>query len=192
MVEVSGSVLRGEDCKGVGKGILKRGQRACLQHTQTLFELSPAFFDRIEVGRVGWQIEKGGPGLQNAFGDTVDFVRSQVVHNHDLTGQQAWAQHVIEVSQENVSIGGGFNRHEGDPAGNADSAEYCQCSPAPGRNSFMESVTAHDAAIAPRHFGGDSTLVEEDEPCRIDLFGFFLPELSFCSDPPGLPLRGME
>ena len=102
------------------------------------------------------------------------------------------AQNVIEVSQKDVSVGSRFNRHNADSAGDTDGAQYGHRSPVARWNTFMEPGTAYSAAIAPRHFGGGAAFVEEDEPRRIDLPGFLLPEFPLGSDPGGILLCGVE
>ena len=191
-MKVGGGVLRSEGSEGISEGVLQRGEGSGLQHAQTLFELCPAFLDRVEVGRIGWQIEQRRSGLANAFGNTIHLMGAQVVHDDDLTGPELRAQYVIQVSQEDVSVGCRFNRHNSHPAGNGDGTQYGHRSPVASRNAFVETGTTHGAAIAPRHLRGDATFVEEDEPRRIDLPGFFAPEFSFGFDPLDVLLGGVE
>ena len=185
-------MLGGESTEGVGQSVLEGRKGAGLEYAESLFELGPAFFDWVEVGRVGWKIEQPGPGLADAFGYAIDFMCGQVVHDNNLTGLELWAENMIEVSQKNVSIGSRFDCHGGDPAGNADRAQYSQRLPAACRNAFTKPRDAHDATVASRHFRRDTAFVEEDELRRIDLFDFFLPEFSLSFDSFGILLCGVE
>ena len=181
----------GEGSEGISEGVLQRGKGSGLQNAQSLFDLGPAFLDGVEVGRIGRQIEQRRSGLANAFGNTLHLMGTQVVHDHDLTGSELRTQYVIQVSQEDVSVGGRFNRHDSDPAGNGDGAQYGHRSPVASRNAFMKPGATHGAAIAPRHLRGDATFVEEDEPRRIDLPGF-APAFSLGLDPFEVLLSGVE
>lgn len=192
MEEASGGVFRGEGTEGVGESVLEGRQGAGFEYAQSLFELRPAFFDGVEVGRVRWQIEQCCPGLPNTLGHAVDLVRGQVVHDNNLAGPELGTKNVLEVSQEDVSVGSRFDRHGGDPAGNTDRTQHAQGSPVTCRNAFTEPRTTRDATVAPCHFRRDATLIEEDESCRVNLFDFFLPELSLGSDPLAILFSGVE
>ena len=185
-------MLRSEDTEGIGEGVLEGGERAGLEGAQALFHLRPTFLDGVEVRRVGRQKEKRCPGLMDSFGNTVHFMRAEVVHDHDLIGQQLRTQNLIEVGEKDVSVGRRFNRHSGNPTGSTDGAEYRHRSPVASWNAFLKSGTAHRTPVALRHFSGDAAFVEEDEPCRVDLPGFFLPAPALLPDPLGVLLGGVE
>ncbi len=44
------------------------------------------------------------------------------------------------------------------------------------RSAFAYALPATGTAIAPRHLGGDTTFVQENQPRRIDLVRLFAPE----------------
>ena len=159
-----------------GRASLEGGDGTGLECTQLLFDLRPAFFDRVEVRRVGRQVTERGAGLFDEFPHTVHFVRSQIVHDDQLTGLQLWTQDVFQISAEDIAVGGCFDGHRSYPTGNTDRAQHGQCSPAAGRNSFFDARPVQRTSITPRHFRGDAALVDEDELRRIDLPGFLLPE----------------
>ncbi len=89
-------------------------------------------------------------------------------------------------------ISGGFDRHDGHPAGDIDRAEHRQCAPVAGRHSLIDALAAHGPAITPGHLSGDAAFVDKDEPLRVDLFGFFPPEFSLGFDPLAVLFGGAE
>ena len=192
MAEVVDGVLGGNSGKCFGDRLLKGGNRAGLELSQLLFDLGPAFFDRVEVRRVGRQVTECCAGLFNEFPYAVHFVRSEIVHDDQLTGLQLWTKNVFQISPEDIAIGGCFDGHRCYPAGNGDRSQHRQGSPAAGRNSFLDARAAQRPSITPRHFRRDAALVDEDELRRIDLPGFLLPELALCFDPVTVPLGGVE
>jgi hypothetical protein len=143
-----------------------------------LFELCPALPDGIEIGRIGRQVAEGRAGVFDQFADAIHFVGAQIVHHDQLTGFQLRAKYVPDVSQQDIATGGSFDTHRRHPARGTDCAQQCQTAPAPGRHSFPNAFASQAAAIAPRHFRRDATLVDEDETLRIDFPGRFPPEIA--------------
>lgn len=192
MAEVVGGILGRNGGERLGEGVLEGGDGTGLERTQLLFDLCPALFDRVEVGRVGRQVAERRAGLFNEFPYTVHFVSSQIVHDDQLTGLQLRTQDVFEISTEDISVGGRFDGHRGHPAGNTDCSQDCQCAPAAGRNSFFDARAVPRTSITPGHLRGDAALVNEDELRRIDLSGFLLPEPALRFDSLTVPLGGVE
>ena len=185
-------MLGSEDAEGIGESVLERGDRAGLESTQPLFHLRPTFLDRVEVRRVGRQKEERCPGLVDSFGHTIHLMGAQVVHDHDLIGQQLRTQNLIEVGEKDVTIGRRFNGHGGNPTGSTDGTQYRHRSPVARRNALLKSGTAHRTPVALRHFSGNAAFVEKDQPCRVDFPGFFLPAPALLPDPLGVLLGGVE
>jgi len=172
--------------------VLESGDGTGLERAQLLFDLCPALFNRVKVRRVRRQVTEGGAGLFNEFPDTIDFMGSQIVHDDQLTGLQLRTQDVLEISPEDIAVGGRFDRHRSHPAGNTNRSQHCQCPPASGRNSFFDARAVQRTSITPRHFRGDAALVNEDELRGIDLSGFLLPKLALRFDSLAVPLSGVE
>jgi len=116
-------ILGGEGSQRVIECQMEGGEGSGFESAEALFDLRPASLDGVEVWRVGWQIEQGCSCLPDEFFHAINLMRGEVVHNHDLTGFQLWAEHVFQISEEDVAIGGGFQRHGGDPTVYVDGAE---------------------------------------------------------------------
>ena len=192
MAEVVGGILGRNSGERFGESMLEGGDRAGLEGAQLLFNLCPAFFDRVEIGRVRRQVTERGAGLFNEIPDAIHFMGSQIVHDDELAGLQLRAQDVFEISPEDIAVGGCFDRHRSHPSGNTDRPQHRQCPPASGRNPFFDARAVPRASITPGHFCGDTALVNEDEPRRIDLSGFLPPELALRFDSLAVLLGGVE
>ncbi len=139
MAEIVGSVLGCEGSESFAKSLLEGNDGTGFESAELLLHLGPALLDGVEIGRVGRQVAERSPGLLNEFSDAVHFVSSQVVHDDQLAGFQLWAKNLFQISQEDISIGGRLNGHNGHPAGNAHCSQYSQCAPVTGGNSLIDA-----------------------------------------------------
>jgi hypothetical protein len=185
-------VLLGENTKGVVDSKLKSRERACFESAEALFELCPAFLDRVEVWRVRRQIEQGCSGLADEIFHARDLVRSEVIQNHNLAGLELRAENLLQVSEKDIAIGGSFDHPSANPTGSTDGTQNSQRAPVACRNSFVHTLAAQRAPITPGHFCCYTAFVDENEALRIDLFAFFLPELSLRGDSLTLLFSGVE
>lgn len=139
MAEIVGGVLGCEGSESVAKSLLEGKDGTSFESAELLLHLGPALLDGVEVGRVGRQVTERSSGLLDEFSDAVYFVSSQVIHDDQLAGFQLWAKNLFQISQEDVSIGGRLNGHNGHPAGNTDCSQYSQCAPVTGGNSLIDA-----------------------------------------------------
>lgn len=126
------------------------------------------------------------------FFDAVHLVGAQVVHHDQLTGFQMRTQNVFQISQKNISIGGGFYGHDSHPTGKADRSQYRQGAPPASRNSFINAGAVECATVTPRHLRGDTAFIDKDELRRVDMPRFLLPELALGLDTFAVLLGGAE
>ena len=124
MAEIVGGVLGRNSGEGFGECLLEGSDGTGLESAQPLFDLRPALFDRVEVGRVGRQVAERGSGLFDEFSYAIDFMSSQIVHNNQLARFQLRTKDVFQISQEDIAVGGGLNGHSGHPAGNTDRSQH--------------------------------------------------------------------
>src|SRR5579863_1447047 len=75
---------------------------------------------------------------------------------------------MVEVGEEDVSVGGCGDGHRSDHAAQAHSAQDGDDLPISLRRPFMDARPAKAARKATRHRGRDAAFVKEDEPFRID------------------------
>jgi len=192
VAEVVGGVLGSERGERFVKSLLKRGDGTSFKRPQFLFDLCPALFNGIEIGRIGRQVAESSAGLFNELAYAVYLVGAQIIHDHQLAGFQLRTEDVSEISQEDIAISGRLNGHSGHPSGNADGPQQCQCPPATGRNSLLDARAMQRAAVATGHFRRNTAFVDEDDLRRIDVPGFLPPELALRFDALAVLLGSME
>lgn len=144
------------------QGSLQSRHRASLMSTKMLFELSPATFDGIEVGRIGWQVGEPGTGGLDQPAYPLDFVSRQIVHDYHLARPELRAQHLFQIGEKDIAISRGFDGHGRHPTTQADGAQHGEGPPVTGR-ALRNALATQPAPIAAGHFRGDPALVQEDE-----------------------------
>ena len=152
--------------------------RTGLGGSQSLFYLSPALFNGVEVRRIGWQVQQQCTGSLDLFAHALHLVRRQIVHHHHVARFQLRTKGVFEISSKDIAVGGRLDRHRGDPPGAANRAQQSERAPAAAGRALTHSLARQGASIAPCHVGADATFIQEDQFFRIDLPGLFLPNVA--------------
>src|SRR5215204_6129949 len=67
-------------------------------------DLAERLFDRIEVRRVGWQVEKFTAVSLDQFPVAFRFVSREVVHHYDLPRSQSRCEHLLYVGLEDPGV----------------------------------------------------------------------------------------
>jgi len=137
------------------QGSLQSRHRASLMSTKMLFELSPATFDGIEVGRIGWQGGEPGTGGLDPRADPLDLVSRQIVHDYHLARPELRAQHLFQIGEKDIAIGRGFDGHGRHPTTQADGAQHGEGPPVTGR-ALRNALATQPAPIAAGYFRGES------------------------------------
>lgn len=192
MTEVGLSLVGGEVGERGGDSWLQRGHGTGLGRTQILLELRPALFNRVEVGRVRWQIQQACSGGLDQCAHARHFVRGQIVHHYAVAWPQVRAQHLFQIRQEHVAIGGRFNGHGGHPTGDRHRAQQRQRAPTSSGHGVVQACTAHRAAPAPRHLRGHATFIQENHVRRVDFLAGLAPVRALKTPRFGILLGGME
>jgi hypothetical protein len=135
---------------------------------QVPFDLGPALFEGVEVGRVGWQIEQLSAALLDLLPHLRVLVGGEIVHHHDLPGLQAWAQYLFQIRQKDLAVGGRFDGHGGHPTIGGHGSEQRQSAPVAGWCTLSDPLAALGTPIATCHLGSHSTLVQKHQAARID------------------------
>ena len=87
-----------------GAGAPEAFERSPGEFAQDVFELGEGLFDGIEIGAVGRQKPKLGPGGFYCGFDLGAFVGAEVVHDHDFAGAQRGDQFLLDVGDELVTV----------------------------------------------------------------------------------------
>ena len=120
----------------------QRAQGPRLGGPQPFFDLRPARLDRMEVRRTGRQVQHFSAHRLDPLANPGNFVRRQIVHHHHIAPAQPRTQNLIEIGQENVTTGGGFDRHCRHPSAAANRAQNRQGSPVSGGDGFPHPLAA--------------------------------------------------
>ena len=113
MGEVAVGVVGADPREPFTKGPAQRADRPCGDFTQVSFELAPGRFDRVEVGRVGRQVDQSRSGRFDLRLHALDLVGTQVVHDHDGPSAELGDKHLFQVGQEHRPVGGSSDVHTG-------------------------------------------------------------------------------
>jgi len=119
-------------------------------------------------------------------------VSAQIIHNDQLAGFQLWAQHMLQIGEKDIAVGGGFHGHDGHPTGNADRSQYRHRPPVACRNPLIDTFAVSCTSVTPGHFRRDTAFIDEDELRRVDAACLLLPELALRLDSCAVLLGGAE
>src|SRR5579864_2803079 len=102
MLHPAQGIVRRDRSYGLGDSRVESFSSTSLLAPQDSFDLGPAFFDGVEIGRIRGQIQQAGAGGLDFFLYGRCFVGAQVVQDHDLSRLQFRAQDLIEKSQKHI------------------------------------------------------------------------------------------
>ena len=154
---------RGERLAGAG---FQPAQGPRFGGPQPLFALRPARLERMEVRRIGRQVQHCSPRRLDPLANPGDFVRRQIVPHHHIAPAQPRTQNLLGIGQENVTIGGGFGRHRRHRSAAANRAQNRQGSPGSGGDRCP--LAARTAAAVPGPVCPDAAFVQQYQPVRAD------------------------
>lgn len=93
---------------------------------------------------------------------------TQVVHHDDVSVPQLRAQHLIEIGEEDVTVGGGFDGHRGQHAAVIHRAHDGKHLPVTAGHSIVDTLAARRTRIQPRHLRRNTALVQVNQVFRQD------------------------
>lgn len=130
--------------------------------THMLLLQCPSWFDGVEVGRVGREVEDANPEGGTELGDSWVAVSREVVHHEHVTLTELW-QELPEPHQESESVGRREHRAEEHPPTQADGAEHRQIGAPVHRRALDVLGPLLDPGMAAGHGEVQSGLINEDE-----------------------------
>src|SRR5215212_2977336 len=130
-------------------------------------ELGEELLNRVEIGRVGWEVKHAGSRCPDRLFDPSDLVNSQVVHRDYVARLQRRREHLLDIGAEH-GAGHGPVEHQGRDHASAAQARH------DGRGLPMTRRRRIDQALAPGtpareagHRCGGGGLVQEHEALAI-------------------------
>jgi hypothetical protein len=106
MSEPGQSVRFSDRVQGLLDGCLQRFAGARPNPAQHGLQLRPALLNRRQVRRIRGQVKQLGSAPFNGWAHPSDFVRTQVVHHHNVAGVQRRAEHLLDEGQEDLPVSG--------------------------------------------------------------------------------------
>ncbi len=160
--------------------------------SQAGLELGESHLDRIEVWRIGRQIEQLCADSFDPFANAVDLMSRQVVHDDDVALGQAGHEEFFDINEEGRAIHWSVQDERRNQAIAPQAGGECRCFPmTPGR--FADQAPAFRAASAQAdHVGAGPGLVDEHQPIGVKLRLLRLPVLSGFGDVGPVLLAGVQ
>jgi hypothetical protein len=173
-------------------GLIKGDCGAGLDLAKDLLEFGPGLFNRILVGRIGRQIEQLCLTGLDALTNSVDLVRTEIVHHHYIAGLQDRAQNLVQEGKEYIPVRSRLDGHGSDHATGAHCAQKGEDLPVAFRCALVHPCPTWSARIQTRHARGNTAFIQEDQLFRRDraetFDKLFSPTAVFFF----VPLRGVE
>ena len=155
--------MGGDPGQGFCDGLVELFGVACFGGAKELFEFSPGFLDGVEVGRVRRQVQHVGATLLKPFSHPGYLVRAEIIHDHNVARTQLRAEHLVEVGEEDVGIGGRLDGHGCDHAAEAHGPKNGQDLPVTAGRGFVDALAFSRTAIESRHAGRNAAFVKKDQ-----------------------------
>ena len=134
---------------------------------QQRFELTDRLLDGIEIGRVLREVEEFRSDSLNGFGDTVDLVSGDIVHDDGVAGVKGGPETLFDVGEEGLAVHRPFDDEGSDHLVVAQACDEGDGLPMSVRRVVDQSIAAWGASPGSHHAGGDGRLIEKHQRRRI-------------------------
>ena len=131
------------------------------------FELREAELNGIEVRTVGRQIPERGADALDRDADARDFVRGEVVGDHDVPGSERGQEDLLEIGEETRPVDGAVEHPGRGQAGDPQRREKGARLPPCARRVVMDAGPAESPTIPPQEIVRKAGFVEKDQAGRI-------------------------
>ena len=192
MAEPSGGVGRRDRVKRIGDGADQSSPRAGTKATQERFRLRPGQFDRVEVGRVGWQELEPRAGALDSEAHLEVGVNAQVVPDDDVSRLQERDKELPSPDAHRLGVHRAGQQQRCMHAVERQRGDQREVLPAPARNVVDEPLAARSPTVCPREREVDPTLVHEPKASlapALPTLAEYLPGADYVRP---LALRGLE
>jgi hypothetical protein len=137
--------------------------------------------NRVQVRRVGREVEQVGAGGPDGFADTGDLVGCEVIEDHDVALGQDRHEELPDIGEEGPTGHGTVQHERGDQAGAAQPRDEGGGAPVAVRCGVDQALAPRPPAVAADHVRGGAGLIQDDEALGVHIAR---------PDPPVAPMLG--
>jgi len=170
--------------------------RSCVDRlaafSEQRFEFREEFFNGVQVGRIGRQIEHRGAGQGDGLLDTIHFVAAQVVEDDDIAAAKRGAQELLDPSQEQFSVHGAVDHHGRSQLMVAQAGDERRCFPIAEGRRIDASTTLGGTAMVSCHVGGGPGFIDKYKLLDVHRRLRFSPGAPRCLHVLALLLAGVQ
>ena len=171
--EVVGAFGRGEGVERLAEGVPEGRDGSLGGGSQQGLELGEDLLDRVQIGRVRWQIEQVCATGLDGFTHASHLVRAAVVHDHDVARSERRGQSPLDIGANTFAVDGTVEDARcGDPVMTQRREEGARLPVAMGYGGH-QALPAPGPAMAPGHGRRGPGFVDKHQalgaPCRLPL-----------------------
>jgi len=133
-----------------------------------LFEFAKCQFDRIQIGRIGWQVADLSACCFDGGLHARRLVAGEVVHDHYIARSEHRHQLLLDPGQEDAAVDRAFDAQRCDESAGTQRAQEGRRLPASVRHSRHQPRAPWAATVSSRHVGLGPRLVDKDDSVGID------------------------
>lgn len=130
---------------------------------QQSLELAECLLDGIEIWRVLRKVEEFRPDRRDGFGDAVDFMGSDVVHDDDVAGAQGGRETLFDIGEEGLAVHRAFDNEGSYQFVMAQACDEGDRLPMSMRRVIDQSLAAWATSSRSHHVGADRRLIEKHQ-----------------------------
>ena len=127
-------------------------------------EFAVGQLDRIEVGRILWQIAKNRSRSSDDLFQSRGEVGGRVIHHDDIAGPERRKQALLGIGQKGLLIHRAFDHHRRGHSVMTQRSHEGECLPVSERYMADQPDTAGSAPPEAHHIGADCGLVDKHQP----------------------------
>ena len=130
---------------------------------QQSLQLAECLLDGVEIWRILRKVEEFGPHGRDGFGDAVDFMGSDVVHDDDVAAVQGGRETLFDIGEEGLAVHRSFDHEGSNQLVMAQACDEGDRLPMSMRRVIDQSLAAWATSSRSDHVGADRRLIEKHQ-----------------------------
>lgn len=161
--------MRLEVWQHVTDGVPEALDRPLRRFAQERLELCEGILDGVEVRTVGRKVLELSSCHRDELANARALVAREIVHDNDIAGAQFWAEDLLDIGLEGLTVDGAVEYEGRDEASQGQCTdERCRLPMAMGHPN-PEPLAPRAPAVAARHVGGSPGLVDKHQTLRREI-----------------------